>query len=334
VSEDVQRGFSAGVSPRRWEYPERVKAYVGVTDFDWYTQLASRPDLDEVNFWQPGGNRVFRALEPGELFLFKLHAPHNAICGGGLFAHATLLPVSLAWESFEVANGVSTLVEMRSRIAHYRRTAPKLHEDPTIGCILLEQPFFLPPEWWIPVPPDWHPNIVQGKNYDLLGDAGRALWRGVEAAIRSSRSGENWPVQLGSGDSPRYGSPTLVAPRLGQGSFRVLVTDAYERRCAVTAERVLPVLQAAHIRPYAHGGEHRVDNGLLLRSDLHTLFDRGYVTVTPTLQVSVSRRIRDDFENGRDYYALHGRTLRAPSRAKDRPAAEFLTWHNEEAFLG
>ncbi len=311
-----------------------MKAYVGVTDFDWYSLLASRPELDEVNFWQPGGRTTFRALQPGELFLFKLHAPHNAIVGGGFFAHATLLPVSLAWESFGVANGATSLEQMRARIERYRKTAARSHEDYTIGCILLEQPFFLPPDRWTPPPSDWHPNIVQGKGYDLTQEPSRTLWRHVQDAVRASGTSAGWPAQIADPNAPRYGTPALVTPRLGQGSFRVLVTDAYERRCAVTAERVLPVLEAAHIRPYAQGGEHRVDNGLLLRSDLHTLFDRGYVTVTPALQLEVSRRIREDFENGRDYYALHGRAVRVPARAGDRPAGEFLRWHNQEAYLG
>jgi putative restriction endonuclease len=112
------------------------------------------------------------------------------------------------------------------------------------------------------------------------------------------------------------------------------VTDAYERRCAVTGERVLPVLQAAHIRPYAAGGEHRVDNGLLLRSDVHTLFDRGYMTVTPELRLEVSHRIREDFENGRHYYALHGERVREPEDPGKRPSADFLRWHNEQMYLG
>jgi len=91
-----------------------------------------------------------------------------------------------------------------------------------------------------------------------------------------------------------YGSPYLVRPRLGQGAFRVLVIDAYQRRCAITGERTLPVLQAAHIKPHASSGPHEVRNGLLLRADLRILFDRGYVTVTPDLRVEVSRRIRED----------------------------------------
>jgi putative restriction endonuclease len=93
----------------------------------------------------------------------------------------------------------------------------------------------------------------------------------------------------------------------------VIVTDAYERRCAITGERTLPVLEAAHIKPYGSGGPHELENGLLLRSDLHTLFDQGYVTVdADQLKVVVSSRIREEFENGRDYYHLHGRAIRLP----------------------
>jgi putative restriction endonuclease len=56
--------------------------YVGMTDYNWYQYLRSiKPD--EVNFWQPKDTRFFRALEPGELFLFKLHSPRNYIVGGG-----------------------------------------------------------------------------------------------------------------------------------------------------------------------------------------------------------------------------------------------------------
>src|SRR5580658_10624109 len=65
-----------------------VKLVVAVTDGDWFDHLRGLPQLTEVNFWSPS-DRTFRALEPGELFLFKLHAPRNFIVGGGWFAHAT-----------------------------------------------------------------------------------------------------------------------------------------------------------------------------------------------------------------------------------------------------
>src|SRR5205814_9158967 len=99
----------------------RMKAFVGVTDGDWFEFLSSRVDLEEVNFWQPGGKTHFRALKEGELFLFKLHSPDNYIVGGGLFVHSTLLPVSVAWDAFEAANGVPSLAEMRARVEFYRR---------------------------------------------------------------------------------------------------------------------------------------------------------------------------------------------------------------------
>ena len=116
------------------------------------------------------------------------------------------------------------------------------------------------------------------------------------------------PATLAAIDPPRYGTPTLVAPRLGQASFLVLVTETYRYRCAISSERTLPVLQAAHIPPYSEGGLHELSNGLLLRSDLHTLFDQHYLAIEPNKKtLIVSRRIREQFENGRDYYALRER---------------------------
>ena len=131
-----------------------------------------------------------------------------------------------------------------------------------------------------------------------------------------------------------FGDPVPVRPRLGQGSFRVVVTDIYERRCAITRERVLPVLEAAHIKPVKDGGRHETTNGLLLRSDIHRLFDRGYVTVTPDHRFRVSRKLKEDFHNGEEYLQLAGSELWLPRAADDRPNREFLEWHADLVFRG
>lgn len=87
----------------------------------------------------------------------------------------------------------------------------------------------------------------------------------------------------------------------------------------MTGENTLPVLIAAHIRPFAEEGPHLASNGLLLRSDIHTLFDRGLLCVTPELRIEVSSRIRTDFGNGKHYYALHGQPLQTIPAGSDRP---------------
>jgi len=92
--------------------------------------------------------------------------------------------------------------------------------------------------------------------------------------------------------------------------------------------------EAAHIKHYSAHGPYDVKNGILLRSDMHRLFDTGYMTITPQLHIEVSRRIKEEFENGKYYYTFYGKKVHPPQRLNDRPAPEFLTWHNENVFRG
>ena len=109
--------------------------------------------------------------------------------------------------------------------------------------------------------------------------------------------------------------------------------DAYHRRCAITGSKIRPVLQAAHIRPVTEGGEHALDNGLLLRSDIHTLFDRGYLGIDSGYRLRVSARLREEFANGDQYYARAGQVITLPAHRSERPAREFIEWHMGEKFL-
>lgn len=304
-----------------------INLVIAVTDWDWFQMLRQKPDLAEVNFWAPSASS-FRALTPGEMFLFKLHSPRNFIVGGGVFAYSNNLPCSLAWAAFGEANGARSAQEMRARIAKYRKADPADRSDFPIGCRILTQPFFLDEADWIPVPPSWSPNIVSFKTYNTGDAEGLSLWNAIDDL-------RNKATVPGLADPPaRYGEPHLVRPRLGQGTFRVLVTDIYHRRCAITQEKTLPALEAAHIRPYADGGVHEARNGLLLRRDIHSLFDAGYVTVTPELRFEVSGRIKEEFDNGVHYYALHGKSIEMPDNPGHRPDASALTWHNENRFNG
>ena len=250
------------------------------------------------------------------------------IVGGGIFAHANTLPCSLAWEAFQEANGARSAQEMRSSIVKFRKIHPDDRSDFEIGCRILTQSFFFEEEDWIPPPSNWSPTIVSFKTYNTGDSEGLALWEAVNERLIKSRFSDM------AQNHERYGEPQLIPPRLGQGAFRVLVTDIYQRRCAVTRERTLPALEAAHIRPYSAGGAHEAWNGLLLRRDIHSLFDTGYVTVTPDHHFEVSQKIKEEFENGRDYYALHGQVIRSPDKAEYTPEPAALIWHNENCFRG
>lgn len=71
-----------------------------------------------------------------------------------------------------------------------------------------------------------------------------------------------------------------------------------------------------------------------MRRDIHSLFDLGYVTITPDLKFEVSKRIREEYENGRHYYALHGSSITVPESAERQPDPLALSWHNEHCFKG
>ncbi len=302
-----------------------MKMFVGVTDRDWYN-LLRHGNYEEVNFWSPSGNTRFKALEQNELFLFKLHSPENYIVGGGFFVNFSVLPIFLAWTAFGIKNGCRSLKELEQRVTKYRS---KNHiQDGTfqIGCIILTEPFWFNEDQWIPVPTDWKASIVRGKGYSTDTEEGLRLFEEVQDRLQYNR-------QIAEGTS-KYGL-SLVKHRLGQGAFRVIVTDAYQRRCAITGEKTLPVLEAAHIRAYSENGPSTVQNGLLLRSDLHTLFDRGYITVDNDYRVNISKRLHDDFGNGKDYYKFNGQRLMfLPDKPKEQPHQEFLEWHNNNVYLG
>lgn len=315
--------------------PRAMRIVVAVTDNDWLDFLAARRP-DEVNFWRPRSQQGFHLLQPGGLFLFKLHSPRNYIAGGAFFVSHQVLPVSIAWSAFGERNGVADLASFRHRISKYGGSN---EHDPKIGCIALANPFFLERDQVIPLPPSFKMNTQVWKGYDATAEDGARLWAAVQDRLQARQelaSGPIEPVTLAHDDpAGRYGAEYLARARLGQGTFRMAIMSAYDRRCAITGERTLPALEAAHIRPYADLGQHSVPNGLLMRADIHHLFDAGYVTVTPDLVVEVSGKIREEFSNGRDYYAHHGKRLTVvPQQELLRPARELLAWHNEHRYAG
>ena len=312
------------------------RGFVANTDWDWYRYLLTRAQRpDEVNFWRPSGTTAFHAVEAGSPFFFRLKRPHDAIGGFGIFKSFVRLPVWLAWQSFGDLNGAPNFETMAARLEHYRRRFsdhPEPHSgDFEIGCIIISQPTFFSEDEWVNEPAGWQPNIVSGKGLGVLdGEGQRLLAECLERAQLHSHSDE----LLVAVEAARRGKPVHVEPRLGQGTFRLAVISAYDRACAVTHEHSLPVLEAAPIRPFGQGGAHDARNGILLRSDVHRLFDLGYVTVTPDFMFKVSSSLMDDYHNGREYDRYHGATVSVPTALALQPSRELLDWHGQSVYRG
>jgi len=117
----------------------------------------------------------------------------------------------------------------------------------------------------------------------------------------------------------------MIKRRQGQAGFRRALMKAYRGRCAMSDCEIAPLLEAAHIHPYRGPETNAVQNGLLLRADLHTLFDLGLITVSENCEIQVSATLVDT-----EYRSLHGRVLSMPRSPKDHPSGLALAWHRDE----
>ena len=314
-----------------------MKFNLGVTDNHWYEYL-SQINPEDINFWQPGGGQQFRILAPGEPFLFKLKSPINKIAGVGFFSSHSFLPLSVAWSTFGNRNGCSSFGDFQKTIQAYKKDWK--NNNPVIGCIVLTNPIFFNREDWLPTPSDFSPSIVQGKSYSTETPIGKEVWRKIDIVLSKYFSNQiiinkEESFIVAEPDSPLYGFSYLNKIRIGQGAFRVSVINAYNKRCAFTGEKTLPVLEAGHIKPYSQAGPNLSSNGILMRSDIHTLFDCGYITLNSEYRIEVSGRIKEEFENGKEYYKFHGEALKVlPQLLHERPNTEFIQWHNERIYVG
>lgn len=309
-----------------------MKAVVGVTDNRWAAYLRDRPMLTEANFWLPSASTRFRALRTGEPFLFKTHWPDNRMVGGGFFSGYDEFTVREAWQLFGEGNGVADEAALARAIATYRRQAA----DPqaVIGCVLLRDLFFTPEDRTVDAPRDFAKNIVRFKGYDLADGGSHVDFIFSELLANAEiRIGDELTGLPSTVAGPVFGRDQLVTHRVGQQAFKGLVLTSYDRRCAITGNHIAPTLQAAHIRPVSKEGPNAVSNGLLLRSDVHTLLDLGYLSLNPRHELQVSTRLRSEWGNGEEFYDRAGEPIRVPTRRADRPDREFVEWHHDTVFL-
>jgi putative restriction endonuclease len=316
---------------------ESLAPYIALTDWPWFRHLQSlseRGQLDEANFWQPRAQEPPRRLRPGDPFFFRLKAPRHAIAGFGFYASHCVLPLADAWTTFGDRNGDATWEGFHRRIVGFRagEMAPDEIETRPIGCIALVHLTLWPESRWIPwgVERGWKPQTQVAK-YESDPSRAELLHLAIATEHAEARAEFASRFELVH-DDERLVVRSDTVRREGQGAFRTRLLDAYGGSCAITGEHTEPVLAAAHIQPYRGPRSNHPQNGLLLTQEFHTLFDRGYVAVTPDYKVRVSPRLRKDFGNGRRYEKHDGQLLLLPSDTAAQPSREALAWHERKLF--
>lgn len=166
--------------------------------------------------------------------------------------------------------------------------------------------------------------VAESSDPVLLDHTGFADQKRLEAVRRSlEEEGEFDPHSV---DDGRTRTLRAIASRQGQGRFRAALLAAYERRCAVTDCDIPEALEAAHILPYRGAETNHVMNGLLLRADIHSLFDLHLLWIdTSTMTVRLSSTLA-----GGSYSSFQGTPLRVPKELKLRPSREALGLHAAE----
>ena len=140
---------------------------------------------------------------------------------------------------------------------------------------------------------------------------------------------EGWLVGKKGGTSARDGGVVTfvnrqIKARRGQPKFRNALMKSYGSRCVITGCSEPDALEAAHILSVRRKGRHSVQNGLLLRADIHTLFDRGLIVVDNDYAVQVHRSVTD-----KDYRALHGKKLHDLESNPKRPTKKKFREHRK-----
>jgi len=130
-------------------------------------------------------------------------------------------------------------------------------------------------------------------------------------------------------DEAEYRQPTDTAPRKqvtirerpGQATFRKKLKGAYNHTCCMSGCDVSDALEGAHIDAFKSKASDNLRNGLLLRRDIHTLFDRHLIAIDPETHVI---HVAESIRTNTGYAAIHGQPLRLPKNPTHHPSPTAL----------
>ena len=148
--------------------------------------------------------------------------------------------------------------------------------------------------------------------------------------LPSEAEAENSAFEPASLEDARQWIRTAIVRRRGQPRFRAELIQAYKGQCAVTGCTAIDALEAAHIVPYLGEQTNVAENGLLLRADVHTLFDLGLISIdSKSMSIIVHAKLAES-----EYADLDGKRLSTPGDPAKRPSRKALEEHSRRAQFG
>ena len=117
----------------------------------------------------------------------------------------------------------------------------------------------------------------------------------------------------------------LTKVRNGQGEFKGKILRAYNNKCCISGETIPELLEAAHLQNYKNKKSNHVQNGILLRIDIHRLFDSGLIFIDKNFIIHVSSLIENEY-----YRQYHGKTIKLPNSRNDYPLQNALELRRKE----
>lgn len=285
---------------------------ISPTDIDWFKFLRTEGLNSEINFWTPTPWNVSR-LAKGDKLYFMLKSPIRKIGGYGQFVEYKNMSVNDAWNKYGYKNGCASKKELIERLDSYKAsnsTDERSVTETEIGCIVLTNAMYFDDDKFMDLDNyeiDFSRFIVKIKYFNELDP----LETEINATIKD--------FELLPATSEKLKKSRLVTERKGQGNFRAIITRAYSNKCCITNESTPELVEAAHIQSYIDENSNHVKNGLLLRVDLHKLYDNGLMYIDESFVIHISPEVKSAY-----YRELNGKTISLPTNLNDYPSKDAL----------
>lgn len=292
---------------------------ISPTDNHWFNFLKGSGLNSNVNFWTPTPWNL-KKLNPGDRLYFMLKSPIRKIGGFGEFREYKNLTSTQAWNEFGYRNGRNSRQEFIDSIQGYiDKNSSKFGGAPInidtyeIGCIVLENCEF------------WENDLFLEPKDQSIDFATQVVT--IKYFAQEDPFKEAQPIleRFDLVDLPRKDKQRFTNTREGQSAFKGKILKVYNNTCCVSGETIAELLEAAHIQEYRNKKSNHIQNGLLLRVDLHRLYDNQLLYIDSDYTIHISNLVASPI-----YRQFHGLKITVPSIVNYRPSNQALKLRENE----